>query len=434
MITDRLKKSRIHYAWFILIMACFFYFSTMGVANCAGLFYPRICEEMGWPLSKYTVCTIVQGLFSFLAITFGGKMYAVYPTKKLLFEATLLLGLSHMLKGAMSSILGFCIQGALYGAASGMLLFVPMPMLINNWFIEKRSTALGIALLSSGVGGAIFSPIFTAIMDTWGWRAASYIGGAITLVIAIPFILIVTVKKPSDIGMLPYGAVPENEQEKASAAASSVERSKTSGTGKANAQKSPNYYIYDDAKKNRLSILCFIIAILVLQITVITQQLANYAAVNGISTVVGGYMLSAAMIGNLSSKAALGVFCDKFGERKAYVTAMTLIGIGLLIMTFTPKSTVLLYFASALLGMGGATNTMTVPSILATFTKDDEYSTRLARTSMGTGIASIFATASLSGLYDLFGSYRPVMLTLIVLQIAAITLVFICTPGKKKAA
>lgn len=57
---------------------------------------------------------------------------------------------------------------------------------INNWFDKRRGIALGIALIATGVFGALAKSFAQYIVSTDGWRAAYVLLGLLPLIIALP--------------------------------------------------------------------------------------------------------------------------------------------------------------------------------------------------------------------------------------------------------
>ena len=61
---------------------------------------------------------------------------------------------------------------------------------ISNWFHEKRGLALGIALIGTGVSGALCIQLAAAVLSQFGWRAAYVAIGLLPLLIALPVTLL----------------------------------------------------------------------------------------------------------------------------------------------------------------------------------------------------------------------------------------------------
>lgn len=81
---------------------------------------------------------------------------------------------------------------------------------VNSWFIKKRSRAF--AIFSMGAGGSGLTVFFLGyLVDSFGWRTASFIAGLGIFAIVIPLSLLLR-HKPEQYGYLPDGEeIQENE-------------------------------------------------------------------------------------------------------------------------------------------------------------------------------------------------------------------------------
>ena len=64
-------------------------------------------------------------------------------------------------------------------------------MMVTNWFVEKRGIAMSVTMAGIGLGGTIFSPIVTNLLQNYGWRHTYLIMAGIILVVALPVALFV---------------------------------------------------------------------------------------------------------------------------------------------------------------------------------------------------------------------------------------------------
>lgn len=78
--------------------------------------------------------------------------------------------------------------------------------LINRWFVEKKGLAMGIAFAGSGLGAMILIPITSHIIEKVNWVTAFYFLALILVAINVPVAVFLIKNRPSDIGLLPYGA------------------------------------------------------------------------------------------------------------------------------------------------------------------------------------------------------------------------------------
>jgi len=82
---------------------------------------------------------------------------------------------------------------------------------VANWFIKKRSRALGLYTLGAGVGGATIVPLIGWLISQYDWRTTVAIIGIGMWVIVIPLSLILR-HKPEQYGYVPDGEPPAEKQ------------------------------------------------------------------------------------------------------------------------------------------------------------------------------------------------------------------------------
>ncbi len=99
----------------------------------------------------------------------------------------------------------FYVLAFIVGIAYITTAQIPMKMLINNWFQEKRGLATSIAVSGISGGGAILSVMISRFIANYGWRSSYRMYELIILVIAIISGFFLIHLKPEDIVMTPYG-------------------------------------------------------------------------------------------------------------------------------------------------------------------------------------------------------------------------------------
>jgi len=406
-----------HYAWYILVSCIAFYSATMGMLiNTRGIFMPPILKEMGWSATQYSATDIISGLASVATLTFVDKIYKKCSTKWVLFYSVFLYALGFFLKSFTHTYIYFCCVCGFIGVWGAFILYVPAPMLINAWFEEKKGFALGICLLSSGLAGAIMNPIVSSLIENLGWRRAGMISSTIPAIIACPIILIFVKKTPEEMGLLPYGAKPKSAE---SSGPELHER-----FDKDHGKKAQEFFNNRFSKKEKTAkfIVCIILAAMLNVLSCISVHLANFASSKGLAAIIGATLTTACMVGNLSSKAIMGVCMDKFGKLGTLLTTMTLVAVAYICLGLSGDLLIVMYICAFVLGITAAHNTIVMPSMIETFAIGDEYTKYISKVSMGTMLASGFCGVITSGLYDLAGSYSPVWLLFGGLQIICIIL------------
>jgi len=406
---------RPHYAWYILASCIAFYGATMGILiNTQGIFMPPMLKDLGWSATQYSAAGIISGLVSVLTLLIVDKVYKRFPTKWVLFISVFIYAAGFLLKAFTHNYLYYCCICALLGIGAAFVLYVPAPMLINAWFHQKKGFALGICMLSSGIAGAVMNPIVSALIESLGWRTAVLINSAIAMIVACPIVLIVVRKTPEEIGMLPYGARTNVH---------SLSEARTDDHGKAAQQFFSSRF--SGRQKTGKFIICLLLATLLNLLSCVSSHLANFAASRGLAAAIGATLTTALMLGNLSSKAVMGVCMDKYGKKTTLLISMILVAVSYFGLGLSGEVVVLMFICAFFLGITAAHNTIVMPSMVETFAIGDEYTRIISKVSMGTMLASAFSGVITSGLFDLTGAYSPVWILYGSIEIVCIVLLLI---------
>ena len=407
-------KTKSHYAWRILIACCLINMSALGMTNSNGLFFSEITKELGFKLSELMIHCIFGGLTSAAVLFVVDRVYRKFPLKYVLIASFLLYHVPYMCMSTFHSVWQWCVAAMVNGIGGAFLLYIPVPMLLNNWFIKKKKMALSICFVASGFSGILTSLLLGVLISNFGWRAAYVIRGAILLLLAVPGIIL-AVKTPAEMGLKPFG-YGEN----------AAEDQRIKGAGE----------IYMRGREKRKKFYwCVALAVMCNLICAMTSLLPSYAATRGMSVVIASYLTSLAMAGNISSKAAMGPLTEKLGIRTSGIIVVSFLASGFLLIAAGMESLPFLVYASFTTGISACANTLIIPNLLDTFAGGDEYVHMLSRCSTGTMFASAFSVTIGSTLYDSFGKFRPVFLIYGLLGLAIIAvLAIVFKPAKKEKA
>ena len=183
------KNSKIFYGWWV-VLGCVLITTTMvpPIMSLSNKFLIQVTTEMNISRGAFTLAnTIVQGLGIFISPIVSKN-----------------LAKGNMRKIQSISIIGFVLAYASYSLAKSPIhlymssffvgLFylnstlIPVSMMVTNWFVEKRGIAMSVTMAGIGLGGTIFSPIVTDLLQNYGWRHTYLIMAGIILVVALPVV------------------------------------------------------------------------------------------------------------------------------------------------------------------------------------------------------------------------------------------------------
>jgi len=203
---DKSSGEQRFYGWINLVV--------LGILGIIGGFYiasfsyflDYLVEEFGWNYGTVTLASTI----SMLALGFCGPVAGIFIMKFGARRAIFLgnfLGFSGFFLLYFHSHLWqlFLGYGLLIGTAAGLGGMLASTTVINNWFVKKRSVALGLSLGIGGFGGIGMGPSIQASINAYGWRHTFLIISLLVLVFAVIIPAIFVRNKPGDLGQVPDG-------------------------------------------------------------------------------------------------------------------------------------------------------------------------------------------------------------------------------------
>jgi len=86
-------------------------------------------------------------------------------------------------------------------ASCGIVMAV---ILVSRWFVKRRGTATGIALVGTSLGGALYPALGASLLGTHGWRTSLMIYSIFPVALVV-ILLIFVRERPADVGQQPLG-------------------------------------------------------------------------------------------------------------------------------------------------------------------------------------------------------------------------------------
>ena len=392
--TTSQKPKKFFYGWIIVLCCTLLMAVGTGIfVNCIGIFVKPVCDELGFDRGPFTLYTTITSVLSMLAMLVFGELYRKNP-KRIRFYITLggLTGCLVFFGYSLSSKLWhFYVLAAVYGCVATTLAGISVTTLVNNWFVDKRGFATGLAFAGSGVSAAIMTPVLSTIVADYGWRMGYRTMSLVGLLSLLPAVLLIRLE-PADKGLLPYGVKPEGEEDE-----SKIPVLEQTGLTRAQAIKTNTFYFQS------IGIFCLSTAGMGMS----THAIAYFTDI-GYSPLTASTAMSMVMTIMIFAKILLGAVFDKLGSvRSAILTGCCMIA-STLAIRFAGAAAFMPYVFSLCFGFGYSTLTVPYSYLIGQNFGTREfasiYSLICTLGSLGGGVA-----ATLTGmLYDHFGSYLPV--------------------------
>lgn len=400
---------RLFYGWVILgccmiMTAC----STGILSYFNALFVDPVTSSLGVSRAVYMLYSTFSTVATMIFMPVAGILYKKYPLKPLVILGALCGAGSLLLYSTARHVYLFYVGGILSGI--GMCLFgsLPMTMVLNNWFAEKRGFVTGIAFMGSALVSALLSPTVSDLITNFGYQAGYRFLAVLLLGLMLPSTLLLLKVTPEEKGLKPYGMAPEqNSGEKTGFSYSRVLRS-------------PAFWI-------------FAAAVLILGLTTYGTQshLIAYWTSVGIAPETASTLYSGVMVVSAAAKMMLGNVYDRFGIAKGsalFCTAGALAMLSLLLCT----QGWLVLLPVVLFGMMTSIQVLITSYVASRLFGEKEYSAifGLLNTVLFCGVSVGVPLNAL--LYDVTESYQLGWILFFALMVAALAAILAANKLSKK--
>lgn len=404
-------KRGIHYAWLVMVGCCFLQAGALGaIMNSGGIFFVPVCTELGFDRGAIALYLT----FYFIATTFTYPLVAKFLPRWnfriFLTVCFLILAATQAAMGLFTELWQWYVAGVVLGIAGALVFVVASTVLIENWFVAKRGTALGIAMCGSGIGGVMFPILGNMLIETIGWRMAYPSIALIICIMVLPWTIFVFRLHPSELGMEPYGVER--------AAELSIEANHAKGI---------------PAKKAILTLAfacIFLCAGIEALFSGYNNHLPGFAESLGYSAAFGAGVLSLAQLGYTVATLVMGWVTDKIGVAASTYITLSVTAASLLGFSFLQEE-IPLMAAAFVFGMNSVIITISVPTLISElFGK--KYFAQILPYSRMSGIIGCFGAAAVGACYDITGSYVGSFLAGIVILAFCAILVGIALSQRRK--
>ena len=209
----------IFYGWWIAITALVVNAILSAPSfGSAGLWIESLESEYGWSRTQLSIAfslgqleaSIAAPLVGYLIDRFGGKRISMLGAFVAIF-GFLSLSLTVPITDSRENWLDpgiFYISYIMIMTGSTLSGWIPMTVIINNWFNKNRSLAMSIGSIGFSVGTFLLVPLYAYLInpDLLGWRYTSILI-AFMMPGVILLVAMIVKNNPEEVGLLPDGKV-----------------------------------------------------------------------------------------------------------------------------------------------------------------------------------------------------------------------------------
>ena len=392
------SKPKFFYGWVVVLGCLCIQAAAVGIiANTLSVFIVPCCEDLGVARGTFTLYSSFGMLGGLFMGPLWGEFFKNHRFKPYMIGGCLIIGACMFGYSVATNVYHFYAIATVKGIFSGMLTGVPIARILSNWFIEKRGTAMGIALAGSGLAGSIMTPIVSATVQASGWRAGFVQLAIVFLIITVPVILIFIRETPEEMRLKPLGweLQAQNKPE-------AVSVSKLSGMTRAQALKSKTYW-------------CYVLGLFLSSACGmgIQNNIIGHLVGNGFDAAYAARVFSVTMLVLVPGKIIVGRMYDTVGMKLTTMILSLGLSASAVMLAFATRSPLPMIFA-VIFGFANAIQTMQMPYMTGRIFGDREYTRVYGVCQPFVSLGSAIGVPLSATVYDLAGSYVPGFLAMAV--------------------
>lgn len=208
--TEQPVRTSFFYGWIIVgICALGTFFSGPGQTYSVSMFINHYIHDLHLDRAVvstiYSVATVCAGLLLY----FMGRFIDRFGQRAMAVVIGTLLGLtclfSSFVTGPIMLFISFLFL-RLFGQGSMTLL---PKTTVPQWFVLHRGRALSFMALGGFLSSALFPPLNAWMIGQWGWPVAWRVWGGLLIIVFVPLAGFFIRNRPEDVGLQPDNASPQ---------------------------------------------------------------------------------------------------------------------------------------------------------------------------------------------------------------------------------
>ena len=201
-----MPQRKIHPGWIAAIVTFFTLVATAGFRSAPTVLILPLEEAFGWSRSEISLAISINVLLFGLVAPFAAALMERFTVRKVVMGALTTVSTGAFLTTQIHAPWQLIATwGVIVGVGTGSMALVFAATVANRWFVKRRGLVIGGLTAASATGQLIFLPGLTHLSGTYGWKSIGVTIGAAAFLM-VPMIYVFLREKPSDLGLLPYGA------------------------------------------------------------------------------------------------------------------------------------------------------------------------------------------------------------------------------------
>ena len=291
----------------------------------------------------------------------------------------------------------YLFYGILVGSGAGFGLYLPCTIMVNNWFITKRSLGMGLVISAGGLGGFAFPPLATWLISTVGLQMAWLALAMMQLTCAVLIGGLILVRnRPEDMGQAADGI--------SNAQANGIEDEP--GYTSRVYQSPMDWQARQAIRKPTTWLIATLCAANFLAIGTVTAHQVAYLKDIGFSPIVAAMALGLVPGMSILGRLGFGLLGVRFEVRHLAIVSF-IIQVTALIILLTTKTLFLIYIYAVLFGISYGALVVALPTFIGAYYGRIHYAQILGLIFPLAIIAEAAGPIIAGAINDAMGTYIP---------------------------
>jgi len=197
---------RFHYAWVVAAVTFVSLLVAAGVRSMPGVLLVPLEKDLHWDRATTSASVSVGIMLYGLMGPFAAAIMQSFGIRRTVIAALALMAVSVASTTQVTEPWQMMLSwGVLAGIATGTVANVLGATIVSRWFKVHRGLAMGLMAASVSTGQLVFLPLLAYLIDLVGWRNASLVVAAASLVV-LPLVLFLLPERPAALGLRALGS------------------------------------------------------------------------------------------------------------------------------------------------------------------------------------------------------------------------------------
>ena len=390
----RLPSPRnVFYGWWV-VAAGFAVQATVGALlfHPFGIYVVEFEQQFGWNRTRLSIAFSLARVEDGLLGPVQGWMIDRFGPRAVMRVGVVLFALGFVAFSAMNSLLTFYVTFLLMAIGAALAGFLSVTTAVVNWFVRRRTLAVGIALIGVA-GGGLAAPVIALLIEEIGWRGTALVSAAIVLVVGLPAAQLVR-HRPEDYGLRPDGDPPPSAASPAGGGAGAAPPIEVSATAR-EALRSRAFWVISFAHAAALLVVSAVMVHFVAHV----GEALDYSRAQAASLIT--LLTVMVIIGQVGG----GWLGDRASSRLLIAVCLLGHAVAMLLLTFATALWMVVAFA-LLHGVAWGVRGPVILAMRAEYFGPHSYGTIMGFSSMIVMLGMIVGPIFAGAIYDGTGSYE----------------------------